>query len=205
MFQPRQIYFLFARRLSSSSSSSPSSRLWEYGFKPPPIAFTLLPSSDPSSSSGGSNRLIDNKKPKKKQKKPPYKPPSSLLDAARRKPLHSDLPFDFRFSYTESDHGVRPIGLREPKYSPFGPNRIDRTWTGVSAPALDPKAAVEEVGGESASDELRQWRDRIQGAPLSLPEQKSLVERSQRHRTSRQINLGKFLPFFFLFHMIPLI
>lgn len=188
MLQARQIYYLSARRFSSSSASS-SSRLREYGFKPPSISFTVLPSSDPSTSS---SRLINNKK---KQKKLPYKPPSSLLDAARRKPLHSDLPFDFRFSYTESDPGVRPIGLREPKYSPFGPNRIDRTWTGVSALALDPKAAVEEVDGESASDRLRQWRDRIQGAPLSPAEQKSLVERSQRHRTSRQINLGTFLPY----------
>ncbi|GJX69847.1 hypothetical protein Tco_0305574 [Tanacetum coccineum] len=33
---------------------------------------------------------------------------------------------------------VRLIGLCEPKYSPFGPGRLDRQWTGVCAPATYP-------------------------------------------------------------------
>ncbi|PWA51179.1 RNA-binding CRS1 / YhbY (CRM) domain-containing protein [Artemisia annua] len=42
-------------------------------------------------------------------------------------------------NYTESSPDVRPIGLREPKYSPFGPGKVDRVWTGVCAPAVDPR------------------------------------------------------------------
>ncbi|GLU00544.1 hypothetical protein SLE2022_404430 [Rubroshorea leprosula] len=72
------------------------------------------------------------KTPKKKQK--PQCRSSSSLDKV--KTVHSDLPFDFRFSYTESSLTVRPIGLRGPKYSPFGPGRLDREWTGVCAPIV---------------------------------------------------------------------
>jgi hypothetical protein len=66
--------------------------------------------------------------------KPPYRPPSSL-DRGDRPPARSDLPFDFCFSYTKSSPGSKPIGLREPRYSPFGPGRLDRPWTGLCAPA----------------------------------------------------------------------
>lgn len=89
---------------------------------------------------------------------------------------------------------MRPIGLREPKYSPFGPGRLDRVWTGVSAPAVDPtvKSVEENVGAEdSAAEKARKERERILGEPLSLAERKILVERSQRNKTKRQVNLGR--------------
>ncbi|GFY99617.1 RNA-binding CRS1 / YhbY (CRM) domain-containing protein [Actinidia rufa] len=54
-----------------------------------------------------------------KKAKPPYRPPSSL-ERDVEKPTSSDLPLDLRFSYTESDPAVRPIGLREAKYLPIG-------------------------------------------------------------------------------------
>ncbi|GJZ53805.1 putative reverse transcriptase domain-containing protein [Tanacetum coccineum] len=44
----------------------------------------------------------------------------------------------------QSSPDVRPIGLREPKYSPFGPGKLDRVWTGVCAPAVDPTLGIEE-------------------------------------------------------------
>ncbi|CAN0824588.1 CRS2-associated factor 1, mitochondrial [Linum grandiflorum] len=96
--------------------------------------------------------------------------------------MHSDLPFDFRYSYSESSQSVRPIGLREPKYSPFGPRRLDRKWTGVCAPAVDPKVK---------SEERRRRRERIQGEPLTNAERKILVQSCQRNKTKRQINLGR--------------
>ncbi|GLT39484.1 hypothetical protein SLA2020_136720 [Shorea laevis] len=130
----------------------------------------------------------DAKTPKKKRK-PQYRPPSSLDDV---KTVHCDLPFDFRFSYTESSPTVRPIGLREPRYSPFGPGRLDREWTGVCAPAVDPKVkSVEGVEDPKLEEKSRKMRERTQGAPLTPAERKILVEKCQRNRTKRQINLGR--------------
>lgn len=87
---------------------------------------------------------------------------------------------------------VRPIGLREPKYSPFGPDRVDRVWTGVCAPVVNPKVgSVDEGKVELNLEEKRQrTREKIQGDPLSNAERIALVERFQRHRTKRQINIG---------------
>ncbi|KAI3693331.1 hypothetical protein L6452_33166 [Arctium lappa] len=124
----------------------------------------------------------------KKKSKPLYRPPSSL-DRSGQKPIKSDLPFDFRFSYTESSPAVRPIGLREPKYSPFGPERVDRVWTGVCAPAVDPMAGKEEV--EKLEAKRKKIRERIQGEELTNAERIALVERFGKNKTKRQINLGR--------------
>ncbi|XP_024197417.1 CRS2-associated factor 1, mitochondrial, partial [Rosa chinensis] len=129
----------------------------------------------------------------KKKQKPRYSPPSSL-DREGQEPIHSDLPFDFRYSYTESSPEARPIGLREPKYSPFGPGRLDRPWIGVCAPAVDPK--VRSVEGTEEEDlkleeERRRRREAVQGEPLSSAERKILVEKCQRGKTKKQINLGR--------------
>uniref|UniRef100_A0A1J3CHA4 CRS2-associated factor 1, mitochondrial n=1 Tax=Noccaea caerulescens TaxID=107243 RepID=A0A1J3CHA4_NOCCA len=169
---------LLTRRLHAFSSSgetvSSSSRLRDhYNFHPPPP----LSSENPSPNQ------------KKKNPKPQYRPPSSLEGV---KKVHSDLPFDFRFSYTESSSNVRPIGLREPKYSPFGPDRLDREWTGVSAPAVDPKVeSVDGVEDPKLEEKRRQVREKIQGASLTEAERKYLVELCQRNKTKRQINLGR--------------
>lgn len=163
---------LLRRSLHSASSdetvsSSSSSRLRDhYNFQPPP---PLSPSSSE-----------DPLKKKKKPPKPQYRPPSSLEGV---KKMHSSLPFDFRFSYTESSSSVRPIGLREPKYSPFGPDRLNREWTGVCAPAVEEDPKLEEI--------RRKEREKIQGPPLTEAERKFLVELCQRNKTKRQINLGR--------------
>ncbi|CBI38828.3 hypothetical protein VitviT2T_023546 [Vitis vinifera] len=169
---------LSTRRLSSSAPPSPSSRLLDhYSFKSPVSPFqNPNPNPEPST---------------KKKQKPPYRPPSSL-DRTGKKPLRSDLPFDFRYSYTESSPAVRPIGLREPKYSPFGPGLLDREWTGVCAPAVDPK--VRSVDGKEdpkLEEKRRRMREKTLGEPLTAAERKILVEKCQRHRTKRQINLGR--------------
>lgn len=83
---------------------------------------------------------------------------------------------------------MRPIGLREPKYSPFGPERVDRVWTGVCAPAVDPMAGKEEA--EKLEVKRKMIRERIQGEELSNAERIALVERCGKHKTKRQINLG---------------
>ncbi|KAJ0988356.1 hypothetical protein J5N97_006712 [Dioscorea zingiberensis] len=152
-----------------------------YGFIPPPSLSPSYP--NPSVQSDSSS--------KKKKKKPPYKPPSSL-DLAGRKPVHSDLPFDFRFSYTESTQGSKPIGLREPKYSPFGPGALDRVWTGVCAPPVDPTVrSVDDDAPKVDEEEVRKRRKRILGEPLTPPERSFLIDKCQKHKNKRQVNLGR--------------
>ncbi|KAJ4831290.1 hypothetical protein Tsubulata_020390 [Turnera subulata] len=161
--------------------SSVSSKLHDYySFKSPPSLSPQEPNPDLSP------------RTKRKKEKPPYRPPSSLDPKATR-PIRSDLPFDFRYSYTESSPEVRPIGLREPKYSPFGPGRLDRVWTGVCAPAVEPKVTSVDGGGEAPGLEERRrlMRERIQGEPLTAAERKSLVSKCQKSKTKRQVNLGR--------------
>ncbi|KAL6981869.1 hypothetical protein U1Q18_023486 [Sarracenia purpurea var. burkii] len=177
-------FFSSSTAATTTTFSIPtSSNLYDkYPFKPP-LSLRQNPKPNPKSPT-------DNKTTKKQ--KPSYRPQSSL-DRAGAKPLRSDLPFDFRFSYTESDPSVRPIGLREPKYSPFGPDRLNRIWTGVCAPAVNPRVESVEDGKEDSKleEKRKTMRDNILGEPLTNAERKVLVDRCQRHRTKRQINLGR--------------
>ncbi|KAL5704599.1 hypothetical protein ACHQM5_023003 [Ranunculus cassubicifolius] len=181
----KQILSYFNRFFSSSIP--PSSKLNDYGFKPP---ITLTPQN--SNPNPTPNFIKDeNNTNRKKRTKPLYKPPSSL-DRTGLKPIHSDLPFDFQYSYTETSPSVRPIGLREPKYSPFGPGRVDRVWTGVCAPAVDP--TVKSVDGKEdpkLEEKRKKWREGVLGEPLTNAERKILVDKCQRNKTKRQVNLGR--------------
>ncbi|CAD5169345.1 unnamed protein product [Musa acuminata subsp. malaccensis] len=127
-----------------------------------------------------------NPKPKQspKARNPKPKQAPKALPSGMDKPslpLHSDLPFDFRYSYSETDPSLRPIGYREPpRFSPFGPGRLDRKWDGVSAPAT----------GEAAEDRVSDDRSSVLGDPLTEEEVGELVERYRHSDCSRQINLG---------------
>ncbi|ESW25301.1 hypothetical protein PHAVU_003G024100 [Phaseolus vulgaris] len=97
-------------------------------------------------------------------------------------PFQSNLPFDFSYSYSETHPSVGPISFREsPKFSPFGPGRLDRTWTGVIAP----------VRSEPDWKRVEEERNRVLGAPLTEDEVAELVERYRHSDCARQINLGK--------------
>lgn len=173
-----------SRGLFSGHSLPLLSRLQEkYGFIPPPSLFIQNPNAN------SKEKLV-----KKKRKKLPYYPVSSL-DSSQCDPVHSDLPFDFRFSYTESNPNVRPIGLRGPKYSPFGPRRLDRVWTGLSAPAMEPvlKSVDGDVMGreEDLEKKRKEIREKILGEPLSPAEKAHLVDKYQKSKTKCQIHLGK--------------
>ncbi|XP_052164062.1 CRS2-associated factor 2, mitochondrial [Oryza glaberrima] len=97
-------------------------------------------------------------------------------------PASSDLPFDFQYSYSETDPAWRPIGFREPtRFSPFGPGRLDRPWDGVAA-----AAARGDGAGAAATS-----REEVLGEPLAEEEVAQLVERYRHSDCSRQINLGK--------------
>ncbi|KAL5735962.1 hypothetical protein ACOSQ2_030750 [Xanthoceras sorbifolium] len=120
-------------------------------------------------------------KPQKPQKpKPPQNPPDPNLKPSKL-PLKSKLPFDFKYSYSETNPEVEPIGFREPKrFSPFGPGRLDRKWTGTAA-----------LGPKEPDPNWVEERNRILGDPLSEEEVAELVERYRHSDCARQINLGK--------------
>ncbi|ERM94318.1 CRS2-associated factor 1, mitochondrial [Amborella trichopoda] len=169
-------------KLSSIFRTRHFSKLKDYSFEPPP---SLNPKNQ--------NSVFRNPKPK-----PLYKPPSSL-DRTGLKPVRSDLPFDIKFSYTESNSLVKAIGLREPKYSPFGPARLDREWTGTCAPAIKPTVKSVEPGCLDAmakaqaelEKKARKSREKILGEPLTPVERTSLIEKHQRNKCKQQVNLGR--------------
>ncbi|XP_076903484.1 CRS2-associated factor 1, mitochondrial-like [Bidens hawaiensis] len=178
--------FVVLRRTGrrSFTTTTTSNLYTKYSFTPPQSLNPKQPiiNSNPQTQNTNNNK-------KKKKSKPLYRPPSSL-DRSGKEPINSsNLPFDFRFSYTESSPAVRPIGLREPKYSPFGPERVDRAWTGVCAPAVHPIAGKEE--SERLEGKRKIMRDRIQGQELTNAERIALVETCGKHKTKRQINLGR--------------
>ena len=72
---------------------------------------------------------ISEKEKKIKKRAPPG--PFEFEDLTAKTPVHSDLPFAFRYSYTEVPKSD-PVGFQE-KFSPFGPNRLDRVWDGQQA------------------------------------------------------------------------
>jgi hypothetical protein len=116
---------------------------------------------------------------------PPPKPKAQATKIIPDEPARSDLPFDFRYSYSETDPCWRPIGFREPtRFSPFGPGRLDRSWDGVAA----------RIDGEVGDGDSREsTREEVLGDALSEAEVAELVERYRHSDCSRQINLGKFV------------
>ncbi|XP_074316632.1 CRS2-associated factor 2, mitochondrial-like [Silene latifolia] len=99
-------------------------------------------------------------------------------------PVKSDLPFDFRYSYSESDPSVKPISFREaPRFSPFGPGRLERKWTGTCAPVED--------GDDSVTVKWEEEKMRVLGAALTEEEVDLLVEKYRHSDCNRQINIGK--------------
>ncbi|PPR85487.1 hypothetical protein GOBAR_AA35207 [Gossypium barbadense] len=117
--------------------------------------------------------------PISKPPKPKPKPPD-LTPNRNPTPIKSCLPFDFKHSYSETDPTLEPIGFREPKrFSPFGPGRLDREWTGTSAPVRD----------EVASCLVEEERIRVLGDPLTEEEIEVLVEKYRHSACAQQINL----------------
>nr|CAB3482344.1 unnamed protein product [Digitaria exilis] len=124
---------------------------------------------------------IPNRPPRAPSNPPPHKPKAPAGKIRPDEPAHSDLPFDFRYSYSETDPAWRPIGFREPtRFSPFGPGRLDRPWDGTAAARI----------GEGSSGAERS-REEVLGEPLSEKEVAELVERYRHSDCSRQINLAR--------------
>ncbi|CAN6451182.1 unnamed protein product [Victoria cruziana] len=102
-------------------------------------------------------------------------------------PFHSPLPFDFQYSYSETNSSIKPISFREPRFSPFGPGKLDRKWTGWSAPAL-----AKPMGASSLETfNFEEWKRSMLGEPLSESEVEELVSKYGHSDCVRQINLGR--------------
>ncbi|KAI5060164.1 hypothetical protein GOP47_0024584 [Adiantum capillus-veneris] len=147
---------------------------------------------------------------KKKKETPAFEP----LTVSR--PVHSNLPFAFRYSYTEVPK-VQPIEFQE-KYSPFGPGRIDRPWDGQEAPPVKTSAAINvkrlvykrsrlidsfnpptkkgikpvaEPGPflPGTGPKKAKTREQILGEPLTKQETNMLVRQSMK--SEKQLNIGR--------------
>ncbi|KAH9288161.1 hypothetical protein KI387_032278, partial [Taxus chinensis] len=102
------------------------------------------------------------------------------------------------FSYTETPR-ANPIGFREPRFSPFGPGKIDREWTGWCAPraGIEVKSVNEEYDDDyqdcppNAGRCGGKFREKILGEPLSKQEIQVLIDQCRRQNTKRQVNLGR--------------
>ena len=74
----------------------------------------------------------------------------------------------------------------------------------MCAPVVDPKVRSVEGAAEEGprlEEERRGRREAVQGEPLSEAERKVLVEKCQRGKTKKQINLGNLGFFGFGFSM----
>lgn len=119
------------------------------------------------------------------------------------------VPFQFMYSYTETPK-VKPIGLRETPYSPFGPMTMGRPWTG-KAPLPPSKKNLKEFDSFVLPPPNKKGVKPVQspgpflpgsgpkyvintgeilGEPLTQEEINSMVESCLR--TSRQLNIGWF-------------
>ncbi|MCO5567189.1 hypothetical protein L7F22_020877 [Adiantum nelumboides] len=148
------------------------------------------------------------RKEKKKKKEAPLFEPLTIS-----KPIHSDLPFAFRYSYTEVPK-VQPIGFQE-KYSPFGPGRLDRPWDGQEAPPVKVSGKVKRQVNRrqciidsfkppnkkgikpvvapgpflpGTGPKKAKTREEIIGEPLTKDETDMLVHESMRSK--KQLNMG---------------
>ncbi|KAK9268949.1 hypothetical protein L1049_000715 [Liquidambar formosana] len=117
-------------------------------------------------------------------------------------------PFEFAYSYTEKPK-VKPLALREPPFSPFGPNTMPRPWTG-RAPLPPSKKKLKEFDSfqlppphkkgvkpvqkpgpylPGTGPKYVKSREEILGEPLTAEEVKELVQSCVK--SQRQLNMGR--------------
>ncbi|XP_068637270.1 CRS2-associated factor 1, chloroplastic [Aristolochia californica] len=120
----------------------------------------------------------------------------------------AEAPFEFQYSYTETPK-VRPLALREPMITPFGPGTMPRPWTGrrplpsskKKLPEFDSfklppphKKGVKPVQSPGpflagSGPKYVLSREEILGEPLTEEEIKGLIQSCLKNR--RQLNMGR--------------
>ncbi|KAL2940542.1 CRS2-associated factor 1 chloroplastic [Bienertia sinuspersici] len=118
-------------------------------------------------------------------------------------------PFEFMYSYTETPKNVKPIGLREPAITPFGPGTMPRPWTGrkplpgskkelpqfdsfiIPEPGKKGVKPVQKPGPflPGSGPKYVVSREEVLGEPLTDEEVKDLVQGCRK--TKRQLNMGR--------------
>ncbi|WCJ42531.1 CRS2-associated factor 1 chloroplastic [Euphorbia peplus] len=117
-------------------------------------------------------------------------------------------PFEFKYSYTETPK-TKPVRLREPPFSPFGPTTMARPWTG-RAPLPPSKKKLKEFDSfrlpppdkkgvkpvqspgpflPGSGPRYVYKREEILGEALTKAEIKVLIEGCLK--TKRQLNMGR--------------
>ncbi|KAL8498293.1 hypothetical protein ACS0TY_021569 [Phlomoides rotata] len=119
-----------------------------------------------------------------------------------------DAPFLFQYSYTETPK-ARPVKLREPLVSPFGPETMAKPWLGRKPlppskkrlPEFDSfrlppphKKGVKPVQAPGpflpgSGPKYVRSREQVLGEPLSKEEIEELIRGSKK--SSRQLNMGR--------------
>ncbi|KVI01241.1 RNA-binding, CRM domain-containing protein, partial [Cynara cardunculus var. scolymus] len=118
-----------------------------------------------------------------------------------------EAPFEFQYSYTETPK-VKPIKLREPPITPFGPGTMPRPWTGkkplppskkkmdFDSFTLPPphKKGVKPVQAPGpflpgSGPKYVQSREEVLGEPLSKEEIDALIKGCLK--SQRQLNMGR--------------
>ncbi|KAL3825182.1 hypothetical protein ACJIZ3_021211 [Penstemon smallii] len=119
-----------------------------------------------------------------------------------------EAPFLYQYSYTETPK-VKPLKLREPLVSPFGPETMTRPWTGrkplppskKKLPEFDSfklpphgKKGVKPVQSPGpflpgSGPKYTRTREEVLGEPLTKEEMEELIEGSKK--SSRQLNMGR--------------
>ncbi|GFP82312.1 crs2-associated factor 1 mitochondrial [Phtheirospermum japonicum] len=161
---PPVISLLSTRHYLSTTASSSSSKLrTEYAFVAPPSLHPQTPHNNSNFQPGPE----------------PVRPADQAGPSIRLSvQLHREQP---KFQAHRAE-GAKILAFRA--------DRVDREWTGVCAPAVDPRVGSAGVDGE-LEKKRRLMREKVQGEPLTNAERKALFERCQRHKTKRQINLGR--------------
>ncbi|CAA3013641.1 CRS2-associated factor 1, chloroplastic [Olea europaea subsp. europaea] len=119
-----------------------------------------------------------------------------------------EAPFEYQYSYTETPK-LKPLKLREPLVSPFGPGSIPKPWLGrkplpsskKKLPEFDSfqlppphKKGVKPVQAPGpflpgSGPKYMRSREEILGEPLTKDEIKELIEGCKK--SQRQLNMGR--------------
>ncbi|XVF49130.1 hypothetical protein PTKIN_Ptkin03bG0243700 [Pterospermum kingtungense] len=209
------------RRFDSASKISTTTVSSSDGPTPPETYKSLGSPSSPSTPSIPAKKSKYSKPPthpafRKLSKTPNPPPPSPFDKKSANVAIGEDgvsfvidgSPFEFKYSYTETPK-VMPIKLREPPYSPFGPNTMPRPWTG-RAPLPPSKKKMKEFDSfvlpppnkkgvkpiqkpgpylPGTGPRYVQSREEILGEPLTAEEVKELVNSCLK--SQRQLNMGR--------------
>ncbi|KAK4479136.1 hypothetical protein RD792_014647 [Penstemon davidsonii] len=139
---------------------------------------------------------------------PLTKPPNFKIDENGVSYEVPEAPFLYQYSYTETPK-MKPLKLREPLVSPFGPETMTRPWTGrkplppskKKLPEFDSfklpphgKKGVKPVQSPGpflpgSGPKYTRSREEVLGEPLTKEEIEELIEGSKK--SSRQLNMGR--------------